>query len=121
MEDHGMSLNKFCPCTQTQCRIRGNCVICVQNHLDNKRHIPECFQNLLRDGIQSLARMVQFKTEEARPAPPSGRGSTETSGSASLSKDTRQRTTDRAKPPTVFVNPRTTRRTRQSDRSARYT
>ena len=69
MEDHEISLNKFCPCTQTQCRIRGNCVVCVQNHLDHKRHIPECLQDLLRDSVQSLAGMVQLKTEEGRPTP----------------------------------------------------
>jgi hypothetical protein len=69
MEDHGISLNKFCPCIQTQCRIRGNCVVCVQNHLDHKRHIPECFQDMLRDQIQVLAKMTELKTEEARPNP----------------------------------------------------
>lgn len=69
MEDHGISLNKFCPCIQTQCRIRGNCVVCVQNHLDHKRHIPECFQDILRDHIQSLAGLVELKTEEKRPTP----------------------------------------------------
>jgi hypothetical protein len=69
MEDHGISVNKFCPCVQTQCRIRGNCVVCVQNHLDHKRHIPECFQDMLRDHIRSLAGLVQLKTDEKRPSP----------------------------------------------------
>lgn len=69
MEDHGISLNKFCPCRQTQCRIRGNCVVCVQNHLEHRRHLPECFQDMLRDSIRSLAEMVELKIEEGRPGP----------------------------------------------------
>lgn len=67
MEDHGISLNKLCPCVREQCRIRGNCVICVQNHLDHRRHLPQCFQNMLRDNVESLAKMVELKTEEGRP------------------------------------------------------
>jgi hypothetical protein len=48
-------------------------VICVQNHLDHKRHLPECFQNLLRDGVQTLARMAELKTGEGRPNPAFGK------------------------------------------------
>ena len=67
MEDHGISLNKHCPCTQVKCRIRGNCVLCVQNHLCRENHIPECMQDMLRDKVEALAKMMQLKTEEGRP------------------------------------------------------
>ena len=67
MEDHGISLNKYCPCIQLQCRIRGNCVLCVQNHLDHRRHVPECVQNLLRAEVQSLAQMMELQTTDIRP------------------------------------------------------
>jgi hypothetical protein len=67
MEDHGISINKHCPCSQLDCPIRGNCVLCVQNHLEHKRHIPECIQNILRPSVQSLADQMELKTTESRP------------------------------------------------------
>ena len=67
MNDHGVSLNAHCTCRQTQCPIWGNCVLCVQNHLSHKRHIPECIQEMLRPAIESLARQMEFKIEDARP------------------------------------------------------
>ena len=67
MQDHKISTNKYCPCTQSQCPIRGNCVLCVQNHLDHKRHLPECMQNLIRPAIESLAKQVELNIDEGRP------------------------------------------------------
>jgi hypothetical protein len=67
MKDHGISLNQKCPCVQLDCSILGNCVLCVQNHLEHNRHIPECFQNILRPAVESLARQMEFKTAEGRP------------------------------------------------------
>ena len=67
MKDFNISHNKNCPCSQKECPIRGNCVLCIQNHIVHKRHIPECIQNLLRKDIESLSRMVELKTEEQRP------------------------------------------------------
>jgi len=67
MKDFDISLNKFCTCTQGGCPIRGNCVLCVQNHLDHKRHIPECIQNLIRPEIQKLSAMVEYQADDTRP------------------------------------------------------
>ena len=67
MKDFKISYNNNCPCTQKECPIRGNCVLCVQNHLEHKRHIPECIQNLLRKDVENLSKMVELKTEEQRP------------------------------------------------------
>ena len=67
MQDHKISTNKFCPCTQSQCPIRGNCVLCVQNHVEKGNHLPECMQNMLRGNIEALAGMVEFKCDEKRP------------------------------------------------------
>ena len=67
MKDFNISYNKNCTCAQKECPIRGNCVLCIQNHLKHKRHIPECIQNLLRKDIGNLSRMVELKTEEQRP------------------------------------------------------
>jgi len=39
----------------------------MQNHLDHKRHIPECIQKHLRAAIESLAKQVELNTSEARP------------------------------------------------------
>lgn len=69
MKDLGISLNKDCPCRQTQCPILGNCVVCVQNHLKSGHHIPECFQDVLRPGVQTLAALLELKTIEGRPDP----------------------------------------------------
>lgn len=55
MMDHGISLNRNCPCTQKFCPIRGNCVLCAQNHLEHRRHIPECIQDMLRDTVRTFA------------------------------------------------------------------
>ena len=67
MIDHGISINKHCPCKQKQCPIRGNCVICVQNHLVHQRHIPVCFQNVLRGTVKELANKMELNTSEGRP------------------------------------------------------
>ena len=67
MQDHDISLNRNCTCQQRHCPIRGNCVLCVQNHLEHKRHVPECIQDLLREVIRTLADKMELKTEDARP------------------------------------------------------
>ena len=67
MDDHGVSLNRNCPCTQKFCPIRGNCVLCVQNHLEHRRHIPECIQDVLRETVKTLADKMELKTSEGRP------------------------------------------------------
>ena len=67
MKDHKISINKHCPCTQSKCPIRGNCVLCIQNHIDNKQHVPECVQELLRPAIESLARHVELNAGDVRP------------------------------------------------------
>ncbi len=67
MKDHGISINKNCPCTQRDCPIKGNCVLCVQNHLVHKRHIPECIQNMLRPAVKELADKMELTTSEVRP------------------------------------------------------
>ncbi|NPV01784.1 MAG: hypothetical protein HPY53_10430 [Brevinematales bacterium] len=67
MKDFGISYNKSCTCTQGECPIRGNCVLCVQNHLDHKRHIPECIQNLIRPEIRKLSAMVEYEVSDTRP------------------------------------------------------
>jgi hypothetical protein len=48
MDDYKFSINKLCSYSQKRCPIRGNCVLCVQNHVAFKGHIPQCFQNLMR-------------------------------------------------------------------------
>ena len=67
MTNHGISLNRHCPCRQKFCPIRGNCVLCVQNHLEHRRHIPECFQEILRDSVRALADKMELRTEDSRP------------------------------------------------------
>ena len=67
MIDHGISINRYCACSQPECPIRGNYVLCVQNHLEQKRHIPECIQNILRPVVKSLAGQVELSTTESRP------------------------------------------------------
>ena len=69
MKDHGVSLNKHCTCTQPQCPIWGNCVLCTQNHLEHKRHIPECMQNILRPAVLSLCQQMEMETTDTRPNP----------------------------------------------------
>jgi len=68
MKNHRISLNKYCPCTQPDCPILGNCVLCVQNHLEHKRHVPECMQDLLRPAVQALADKMEFQTDDRRPS-----------------------------------------------------
>ena len=69
MKDYGVSINKHCPCSQPDCPIRGNCVLCVQNHLEHKRQVPECIQNILRPAVQSLANQMEWETTDSRPSP----------------------------------------------------
>ncbi len=69
MQDHKISVNKHCPCTQPECPVRGNCVLCIQAHLDHKQHLPECMENLLRDRVKDLAGMMEFEVTDTRPTP----------------------------------------------------
>ena len=66
-KDYKISINNYCPCSQKECPIRGNCVLCVQNHLEHKRHIPECIENLLRPEIAKLAKIVEYSHSDERP------------------------------------------------------
>ena len=68
MNDHDVSINKHCPCTQAQCPIRGNCVLCVQNHLEHRRHVPECMEDILRPAIEFLTGLVELNATDARPS-----------------------------------------------------
>ena len=67
MKDYKYSINKKCCCTQRQCPILGNCVLCVQNHVEKGNHLPECMQEMVRSNIKSLAGMVEFECNENRP------------------------------------------------------
>jgi len=67
MKDYGISLNQHCPCSQRECPIRGNCVLCIQNHLAKKHHLPECIQNILRPAVKDLAAQIELKIDEGRP------------------------------------------------------
>ena len=67
MKDFKYSLNQKCCCTQNDCPILGNCVLCVQNHVEKRNHLPECMQNMLRGNIKALAGMVEFGCNEKRP------------------------------------------------------
>ena len=67
MKDYQFSLNHKCRCTQKDCPILGNCVLCVQNHVEKGNHIPECMQDMIRENIKSLAEIVEFKCDEKRP------------------------------------------------------
>jgi hypothetical protein len=69
MEDLKLSFNKHCTCIQKQCPIWGNCVLCVENHRVNKNHIPECMQELVRDSVATLCRLVEFNPIDKRPTP----------------------------------------------------
>jgi hypothetical protein len=69
VQDHKISINEHCPCTQPECPIRGNCVLCIQAHLDHQKHIPECMENLLRDKVKGLAEMMELTVADARPEP----------------------------------------------------
>ena len=66
MQDFKISMNEHCPCSQSECPILKNCVLCVQNHLVKKHHIPECFQNILRPSIEFLAKQVEFDPKDLR-------------------------------------------------------
>ena len=67
MKDYKISFNESCPCTQKDCPIKNNCVLCISNHLEHKKHIPECVQNLLRQEITSLAKKLELKVSDERP------------------------------------------------------
>jgi hypothetical protein len=69
MQDHGISLNTHCPCKQPQCPIFGNCVLCIQNHLEHKNHLPECVQEILRPAVLGLCQQMELATTDKRPAP----------------------------------------------------
>lgn len=67
MQDLKLSFNKHCNCVQKDCPIWGNCVLCVENHKVNRNHIPECMQELVRESIATLCRLVEFTPVEKRP------------------------------------------------------
>ncbi len=71
MADNGVSFNEKCTCVQKQCKLWGNCVECVQNHVNHGDHVPECMQNILRETIGELAHKVEFKVEDGRHIPKS--------------------------------------------------
>jgi len=69
MEDLKVSFNKHCTCLQRECPLWGNCVPCVENHKRSRNHIPECMQELVRDSVSTLCRLVEFDVTDKRPSP----------------------------------------------------
>ena len=67
MKDYKYSLNRKCSCTQKEYPILGNCVLCIQNHVEKGNHMPECVQNMIRGNIESLTGMVEYGCSEKRP------------------------------------------------------
>lgn len=68
MKDQGTSLNKQCPCPKAQCPIHGNCVPCVKGHLEHRRHLPACMQDLLREDIAKLAAKLESDLSPSKPS-----------------------------------------------------
>lgn len=58
-----------CPCTQVRCHRHGNCVECIRVHRTRREHIPECLQDMFRDRIRELARLVEYDIRDARRTP----------------------------------------------------
>ena len=69
MKKEGDHLVDDCPCTQLACPIHGNCIQCVRDHREHKRHLPECMQEVLREQVAALAKQVEFGVVEQRPTP----------------------------------------------------
>ncbi|MEI6502942.1 MAG: hypothetical protein WCP21_18180 [Armatimonadota bacterium] len=69
MEDLGASFNRHCTCVQRECPLWGNCVPCIENHKRSGNHIPECMQDLVRDSVATLCRLVEFNPLDKRPSP----------------------------------------------------
>ena len=67
MKDHDISLNRNCPCSQAGCPIRGNCVLCVQNHLTHRKHLPECIQEILAEPVHQLLRLLEQVPDDRHP------------------------------------------------------
>jgi len=58
-----------CPCTQVRCHRHGNCVECIRVHRTRKEHVPECLQDMFRDRVRELARLVEYDILDARRTP----------------------------------------------------
>ena len=69
MKNNGNHLADDCPCTQSACPIRGDCIACVRAHRQHKKHLPECLQEILREYISALAQQVELSVADARPTP----------------------------------------------------
>jgi hypothetical protein len=64
MTDREVLLNENCPCPKKECKIRGNCVLCVKSHLEHRKHVPVCMQDLLRPAVKPLTDLLEIKTED---------------------------------------------------------
>ncbi len=69
MKDHKISFNKHCPCVQKECPIKGNCVLCIQSHNDQKTHLPECMEIIMRPEVAKLAKLVEYNISEGHHTP----------------------------------------------------
>lgn len=69
MQDLNVSFNQHCTCVQRECPLWGNCVPCIENHKRSGNHIPECMQELVRESISTLCRLVEYNPVEKRPTP----------------------------------------------------
>ncbi len=58
-----------CPCTQTRCHRRGNCVECIRVHRTRQEHIPECLQDMFRSRVKELAAFVEYDILDLRRTP----------------------------------------------------
>jgi hypothetical protein len=64
MADREVLINEDCPCPKKQCSMWGNCVLCVKSHLEHRKHVPVCMQELLKPAARQLNDLLEIKTED---------------------------------------------------------
>jgi hypothetical protein len=61
--------NLRCPCPNIKCEWHGRCKKCVALHRYHRDHIPNCFQEFIRDKIESVASIVEMVAVEKEKTP----------------------------------------------------
>jgi len=62
MSDPEVLINEDCPCPRKQCKMWGNCVLCVKSHLEHRKHVPVCMQEILKPVARQLNDLLEIKT-----------------------------------------------------------
>ena len=60
----------YCPCKDKNCKLHGNCFLCIQIHRGHGNHLPVCMQKMVNRKISCLSKITEHTVRDEIEKPP---------------------------------------------------